>query len=199
MNHRRRRRVRKKIEPLSKTHPSINLRGLITIYTVVSPRSAARPRSPSRSYRALQSARRSALVRVCSRQSKYFSPDAPQHRNKAVTFTAVPFVRGRQEICPGDPLFVSAVPGATSTWPNCTISRNNGEHWKDSCTFIQRYVPLVCDIVDFPFLAFRPIRGAHTEKNLRMKSYFGNWLGSSFLFFLSLRGFDKTLRNICQK
>lgn len=131
-------------------------------------RSAARSlpgASPSRSYRAPRSPRGNVLV-----QSKYFSPGASQRRNKAVTFTAVPlFVRGRQEICPGGRFsFCFCRRGATDTWPNCTISRNNAGY-RGGRLYVY---PAICsrNIAVSPFLAFRSIRGrdAHPREGLRI-------------------------------
>lgn len=132
-------------------------------------------------------------------QSKYFSPGALQHRNKAVTFTAVPlFVRGRQEICPGGRFsFCLRRRGATNTWPNC----NNAGYRGNGCTFIQRYVPLSRDDCRFPLsrLPFHS-RGACPREDLRTESYFGYRFGFLFSPFLT-RSFDKSparsVKNYC--
>lgn len=121
---RRRARKRMKIKPLNKTYPSINLRALITIYTVV--RCATEIRTALQagsSSLGLLSRSSICASRTRAREANISLPAALQRRNKVVTFTAVPFVCGRQEICPGGrSSFCLRRPGATSTWPNCTIS-----------------------------------------------------------------------------
>lgn len=113
MNHdgRRLARVREKIKPLNKTYPSINLRGVNYDLHSSSLRdgdSALRAFAPSLVESQLSLLNLHRVARELA-QSKYFSPGAPQRRNKAVTFTAVPFVRGRQEICRRRPiLFLSS-------------------------------------------------------------------------------------------
>lgn len=129
-------------------------------------------------------------------------PGALQHKNKAMTFTSVPFVAGRQEICPGGRFsFCLRRRGTANTWPNCTISRNN---WWISGGWLYIY-PAICSAhATLSILSFSPpvpfAGGAHVAKT--SEPYFGQrvpvWVPFSLL---SLRGFDKapalSVKNYC--
>lgn len=162
-------RVREKIKPLNKTYPSINLRGLITIYSVVRRATATPPciRSESRlSYR-------SSICTESHESSRKANISLPVPSSIEIkpTFTAVPFVRGRKFVQAGDPLFVSVVPvqwarGRTAQY--LAVSTEG-----DGCTFIQRYVSKLCVCVCVSILPFSPSVSHSRAGHTPWRTYFG--------------------------